>query len=141
MTFLDQLLIGGGPTASALLAGALVALLTAALVASPGQVQGASRRLRRRIARMRVGSVTDHAARGPASSGSVRRQPTRTLLGQAGRNLIRLLPRAEVLRRRLEQGGVRLNVLDYVVLCAVVGLLVGILAILSTHHRYHWSSG
>ena len=128
MTLLDQLLIGGGPTASALLAGALVALLTAALVASPGQVQGASRRLRRRIARMRVGSVTDHAARGPASSGSVRRQPTRTFLGQAGRNLIRLLPRAEVLRRRLEQGGVRLNVLDYVVLCAVVGLLVGILA-------------
>ena len=55
MTLLDQLLIGGGPTASALLAGALVALLTAALVASPGQVQGASRRLRRRIDRMRRG--------------------------------------------------------------------------------------
>lgn len=122
---LDHLPVSPGPTILALLIGLLVAALAAATLTQIGGVLGPSHQLRRRVDRIRLSAGADRASRGPATSGSVRRQPARTMLGQAGRDLIRLLPRAEAMRRRLDQGGLRLNVVDYALLCGLAGLLVG----------------
>ena len=115
-----------GPTVLAGLIGLLVASVAAAILTHDGQLLGPSRRLRRRIDRMRSGAATARAGRGPESAGSVRRRPNRTIFGQAGSGLIRLLPRAEAMRLRLDQAGLRLNVADYALLCGAAGLLVGL---------------
>jgi tight adherence protein B len=122
MNLLDTLLVGATPGVSVVpIAFLIVAVVSSAVIlASPSGAP--SRRLRRRIDRMRLGAGVERAKRELGGTASVRRQPAKTLLGRAGRDLIRLLPRSEALRRRLEQAGIRLNVVDYTLLCAVAGL-------------------
>jgi tight adherence protein B len=57
---------------------------------------------------------------------SVRRQNVGTLLGQKGSALIRLLPRSEALRRRLDQAGMPLNPADYMAVCLLLGMGVAV---------------
>lgn len=109
-------------TATALLAGLLVG--AAALAAAPG---GSSRRLKQRIARTvgPAGRGTRPQAQTPTT---VRRQNARTVLGQAGTSLARLMPRADALRRRLDLAGIALNVVDYILLCLAAGTVLGLAA-------------
>ena len=111
-----------GTTATALLAGLLVG--TAALAAAPG---GPSRRLQQRIARTvgPAGRGTRPQAQAPTT---VRRQNARTMLGQTGTSLARLLPRAEAMRRRLDLAGITLNVVDHVLICVMAGTALGLAA-------------
>jgi tight adherence protein B len=124
---IDRLATGPGPTVLAVLVGLLVATIAAAALTRYGLEPGSSRRLRRRIDRARLAAGAARATRGPVTAGSVRRQPAKTILGRVGQDMIRVLPRAQAMRRRLDQAGVRLNVLDYALLCGLGGVLVGLL--------------
>jgi tight adherence protein B len=137
MNLLDALFVDANPGMSAVPIGfMIVALVSSALIlASPSGA--ASRRLRRRIDRLRLGAGVERAKRDLGGMGSVRRQPTKTLLGQAGRDLIRVLPHSEALCRRLEQAGIRLNVVDYALLCGAAGL--GAAALLHLLYAPPWS--
>lgn len=103
------------------LAGTLLTLATAP--------PGSSRRLKQRIARTRQGTVAARPSREAQMPTSVRRQGTGTLFGQKGSALAALLPRSEALRRRLDQAGLPLNVVDY----AVLSLLTGVGVAVGTH--------
>jgi tight adherence protein B len=122
MNVLDALLVAATPEASATAVAFLVIALVSSAVILANPASASSRRLKRRIDRTRLGAGVERAKRDVGGTASVRRQPTKTLLGQAGRDLIRLLPRSEALRRRLEQAGIRLNAVDYALLCGAAGL-------------------
>jgi tight adherence protein B len=126
MISLAPLQTGDEPTLLALLIGLLVASLATAVLAQARHARRPSRRLQQRIDRARSATRTESASHSPATSTSMRRQPSKTILGEVGRKLTRLLPRAEALRRRLDQGGWALNVVDYALLCAGGGILVGV---------------
>jgi len=110
------------PVMLALLAGLLTG--AAVLAAAPG---GSSRRLKQRIART-VGPAGRGARPQAQAPTTVRRQNARTVLGQAGTSLARLLPRAGALRRRLDLAGIALNAVDYVLLCFATGTALGLAA-------------
>lgn len=85
-------------------------------------------RLRSRIERVRGGTGSQAVNRQASVATSVRRQQSRTMLGGLGQQLSVLLPRSEELRRQLEQAGIGLNVIDYVLLCLAAGIVTGGLA-------------
>lgn len=81
-----------------------------------------------RARRIREGWVAPAAGRQARSTATMRRRPTRTVLGGAGHRLARLLPRSEMLRRRLDQAGARVSVADFAMLCLLAAGSVGALA-------------
>ncbi len=120
-TFMD-------PTAAmAIFIGLAVAATTLAF-AGPGRSSG---RLKQRIARTVGTGATRRTRPDPSSPTTVRRQAARTILGSTGNGLAQLLPRSDALRRRLDLAGLGLNVVDYVLLCAVAGIVVGLAAYLA----------
>ena len=118
------LLANADPMLLALLAGALVAALGTVMAAWALRSRTQSRQLQRRIERARSATAALPTSVSTPALASVRRRPTRTILGQAGRGLSRLLPRAEALRRRLDQAGWTINVVDYALLCGSGGILI-----------------
>ena len=82
---------------------------------------GPQARLQERIRRVSESSAPQAARRQAASGASVRRQPTRNILGSLGDRLSRVLPRSDALRLRLEQAGIRLSVIDTVAVCLLGG--------------------
>ena len=93
--------------------------LVAASPLACGWHRGPSRRLQQRIARtVGAGAARRHPTAGPAARPASDASRRERMLGQTGTAWSRLLPRAEALRRRLDQAGLRLNVADYVLLCA-----------------------
>jgi tight adherence protein B len=127
MSIADLLQLGilpGGPTA---LAGVLFVMLAVAAMALTGTQSSPSRRLRRRIDRTRLGASVERVSRDTVGTASVRRLPTKTLLGQKGGSLIRLLPRSEALRQRLDRAGIRLNAVDFALLCGAAGACAALL--------------
>jgi tight adherence protein B len=89
-----------------------------------------SRRLRRRLDRAKRAAGAERAgavAGGPVAT--VRRQEARSVLGGAARGLAFLVPRASVLRGRLDRAGLTLSVVDFAVSCVALGLAAGVVAV------------
>lgn len=84
-----------------------------------------AKRLEARLQRVRDGTRTQSPTRPTAAPTSVRRRPAATLLGSAGHQLGRLVPRSELLQRQLDQAGIRVSVSDWAFLCLVGGCVVG----------------
>ena len=122
------------PTADALPVAVLLALaLTTLLLVLVAGPTPASRRLKERIARTRMGAVAARPARETQTPASVRRRDVGSLIGQKGSELVRLLPRSESLRRRLTLAGLPINAADYVALSC----LLGVLATAAAHFAAH----
>lgn len=100
---------------------ALGTVLAAALPSGP------SRQLRQRIERA-LGPAGRGARPQSQAHATVRRQNARTVLGQGGRSLARMLPRSDALRWRLDLAGISLNVVDFALLCLAAGALAAIAA-------------
>ena len=111
---------GAGALPIAVVLALALTILLAMLAAMPDP---ASRRLKQRIARTRMGAAAARPARDPQTPTSVRRRDVGTFIGQKGSEIVRLLPRSESLRRRLTLAGLPLNAADYVALSCLLGLL------------------
>lgn len=107
-----------------LVCGALFALLLA-VPAAP------DRRLRRRIERIRAYEVVG-PARAAVATASLKRSE-KTLLGDLGASLARLVPRTAVLRAHLDRAGLNVAVSDVLLAAAGVGVVAALLA--------HWLLG
>ena len=130
-------LVDALPLAMAAGAGLLAAALSLLLVPGSG---APSRAMQRRITRIRQG-LTPRVTREVATPTSVRRQQGHTMLGRFGSDLIRLLPRAAAMRRRLDQAGLRLNVADYALLCGLAGLGIGLALAFAAHAPWPIAAG
>ncbi|MFL5332452.1 MAG: type II secretion system F family protein [Geminicoccaceae bacterium] len=123
MNLLTPTLAGALPTVAA----AVVGLVAAGFLLVFASGSGApSRRMQRRIARIRHGLGVPRSGRDAKTPASVRRRQARTMLGRPGLDLVRLLPRSAAMRRRLDQAGLGLNIADYALLCALAGLCAGL---------------
>lgn len=94
-------------------------LLLAMLVS--GRASSAAR-MRRRIERAHATVGAEPEPPQPTLPATVRRQAAPTLLGHTGRNLSRMLPRAARLRLRLDQAGIKLGVIDFAAISALLGM-------------------
>jgi tight adherence protein B len=83
------------------------------------------RRLRGRIDCVRGVAQDPEAGREQQVTASVRRQRSRSFLGGAGEALGHLLPRTQRLHEQLEEAGIGLDVVDYLLLCLAVGGTAG----------------
>ena len=134
--------VPGWPSGSGAIAATMLAVILAgSLLALAIVPDGSSRRLRHRIARARVGAGVARTSGDTRTPTSVRRQNAGTLLGQKGAALVHLLPRAEALRRRLDQAGLPLNTADYAFVCLVAGLCVALGAYFGAGAPWLISSG
>ena len=113
-------------TPDALTLGVFVTSLVVATVVISSVMGGGgtSRRLKRRLDRVRQLSGPERGRTDPSAPATMRRREARSVLGEAARRLGLLLPRASVLRTRLERAALRLSVVDFVVLCASLAALV-----------------
>lgn len=82
---------------------------------------GGSRRLKRRLDRARRASGSERPDGAPGARMTMRRQEARSVLGGAARSLAVLVPRASVLRGRLDRAGLTLSVVDFAISCIVLG--------------------
>lgn len=113
-------------------------VLLALLFLSLGSIMasGDGRKLAARVQRVREGSMPGVPKGQVAAAASVRRRPARTLLGNAGHQLGSMLPRSRALRRRLDQAGVSLSVIDGALICLAVGC--GTVAFLVVAYEVTW---
>jgi tight adherence protein B len=109
-----------------LLQSLLALMLAGTMLALAVGPSGSSRRLKQRIARTTTGAGASRPPRASEAPASVRRQESGMLLGRNGRALVRLLPRSEALRRRLDQAGLPLNPADYMLVCVLCGVVLAI---------------
>lgn len=107
------------------------AALLVALV--PGERAATARRLRRRLERVQLSARPERAHAPAASGASVRRQEARSILGGASGVLVRIVPRAAVLRSALQRAGLSISVVDFVLMSAGAGAVcaLGAVAFLS----------
>jgi tight adherence protein B len=85
-------------------------------------------RLRRRLAAIGAGGRPESAAGKAIPQASLRRRADRALLGDFGRRMQALVPRASTLQARLARAGLRMGVVDFVGLFAVIGAGAGLVA-------------
>ncbi len=97
------------------------AALLLALV--PGERSAGSRRLRKRVERVRQSARLQHAQAKVQAPTSVRRQEARSVFGRASTTLVRAVPRAGVLRAALQRAGLSISVVDFTLLAFAAGAI------------------
>ncbi len=115
------------------LVGLLVLSATLLLFAfaSAGGGGSGGRRLRRRIEAVRERSTASQVqANGGSAPSGLRRRDQVSRLGTLSGQVMRFVPRPEILRRELGKAGIRLALPDFLLLCTAFGAVVLVLLLL-----------
>ena len=125
MGAIAELLRAGDATTASIIGAVVLATLALSLVITMS-LSGEQRRVRRRIADVVQGSLSNKMSAGAAAN--LRRSQYDTAMPTAERILKQILPRPEILRQKLARTGTSLTVTHYALGCILAGTVTGLVA-------------